>query len=331
MESASHSKPEEFHGSDDLPGQDTPAKPCKLPPSIGSHPAVLNPECAVVYASIRVNIEQATGTVLHTHVHNVRLPAAPTLQSVRDALLASKLASDEYDLFFPKWTYTMYVTRADDGDVSVHSVETDGQLQALLDDERAVPGTLAIKLEQCKNAKYSRFRQADARSSTASQIGSCVSGSSQEGAPCASWKPRGWKRKFGSHSSPARCQNGPVVATATTPLSPRGSPESKIGAAGSGKHRLGPPIPIIDLRDQFGSAAATAYQSYGMHPADMQAVGTGNYGMQSVFPMHPMYYLHPMGYWAYAHMPPSPHNGTTYYYDSPAPWVTYGANYAHCY
>lgn len=54
------------------------------------------------YFGLRVNIEQATGSILHARLPVLTLPELATLDSVREALLASPLAGETHDIFFPK-------------------------------------------------------------------------------------------------------------------------------------------------------------------------------------------------------------------------------------
>lgn len=79
----------------------------------------------------------------------------------------------------PQWTKTLYVTRSDDATLeNVLNIETDEALRELLEEERSFPGKFAIRLEQCKNEKYSRFRREIPQASTTSCSSSVSSGSS---------------------------------------------------------------------------------------------------------------------------------------------------------
>lgn len=291
----------------------------------------------VVFTRIRVNIEQATGTVLHTQVTSLKLPLPPTLQSMREALLSSKIADESYDLFFPKWTYTMYIYIKDqDGDEQVHGVETDEQLEELLAREHSAPGTIAIKLEQCKNAKYSRFRIPEARSSASSQYGSSVSSASHDSSsPSNSGRCKSWKRKPMLPSS-VRCYDGPTLPSAKPSVSPRTLAKPSIMSPGRSEKVSYVPCPSSDPRNQLCNTADAVgtmieFQPEAAQCPDVDVYGAAaHYPVPPVMPLQPVYYPVP-GYWTFAPVSPTQHQGTTYYYNTGAPWVNYPTSHTHCY
>jgi hypothetical protein len=123
------------------------------------------------YARIRIIIELVSGRTLQTHIDGLGLPGEATLNDVRNALLSSPIASGDFDIFFPSWTRVIYVTRRAEGDAVVHCVDSDARLNQLLAEERKEPGTIAVRLEQCRNSKYSRFRIAGERNTRRSSAG----------------------------------------------------------------------------------------------------------------------------------------------------------------
>lgn len=78
----------------------------EMPASTISKPKPPGPVCdptkTIKYHRLRVNVEQATGAVLHSCLPILELPELATLDSVRGALLKSPLAGESYDIFFPR-------------------------------------------------------------------------------------------------------------------------------------------------------------------------------------------------------------------------------------
>jgi hypothetical protein len=116
------------------------------------------------YPHFRILLKRGSGHVLPLDIDILELPRVASLEVMRLALITSVLAEKAFDVFFPHWTLNLYVARADENDRIVHEVDSDESLNKLLDEERSSPGLVAIRLEQCKNKKYSRFgRYANAR------------------------------------------------------------------------------------------------------------------------------------------------------------------------
>lgn len=299
-------------------------------PRQGSSPSEGDTTEDVFLPSISVSISQATGTVLHTTVNSADMPLPPTLKGMREMLLSSEIADESYDIFFPKWTFTMIMLiKTDDQEDVVKTVETDEHLLELLNRERYSSGTVSIKLEQCKNIKYSRFQPIDTLPLSSFHVGSSLVSSQvglrhgQEGSG------KFWKRKNNTKSQKPSLK-GPISPANNIHSPVRMSPDisnepSYLDGPAFYGHRQ------IDPRYQFwGSAGDTKglheYPAHSTHGSTSDAYGTGmQYRFAPVvMPSHPVCYPG-MGYWAFAPVAQLQHYGATFYYNY-TPYMMPSAN-----
>ena len=100
-------------------------------------------------------VENEEATFDSIILQELRLPAKPTLDDMRDALSNSELGNPDRDIFFPKWNKSLYVMI--DG-VERNIVDSE-QLEEIVTRELKQPGTFTLNLQECRDARYSRRKQ----------------------------------------------------------------------------------------------------------------------------------------------------------------------------
>lgn len=302
-----------------------------LPSSPGPSSSPSDAEASedVFLPSISISITQETGNFLRTSVKSADMPLPPSLKGMREMLLSSEIADESYNIFFPSWTFTMYMlVKGDDQKEVVESVETDEHLVELLNRERASSNTVSIKLEQCKNIKYSRFHPGNSQSLSPPQFGSIMF-SDQKG----SSRGQVGRGKFGkrkgckkSHSS-----DDPIVPFGSlkslaqnSPRNANGKSSSASGSVFYGHYQIDPRYRTWGDSDCMRGLVESQAQS--THGYDLHAYGAGmHYHLAPVvLPSHPVYY-HGMGYWAFPSISHPQHHGAALYLNC-APWMAPSAN-----
>lgn len=129
---------------------------------------------AITLKDVQVMVEKRPSqregepTVYETaSIPEMKLPAKPTLDDVREALLACELGAADRDIFFPAWTKSLYISWVEgkkEGEskgavTDPETVENEEQLRSVVQRELENPGTLCLRLQECRNARYSRKRE----------------------------------------------------------------------------------------------------------------------------------------------------------------------------
>lgn len=120
-------------------------------------------------STLHVLIQMLDGNVGCELLPPFFLQVESDLDEFRRVLLDGPMGSDENDIFFPSWTKSIHVVEK--GDIPLRelsnsqieefkrTVETDNELNELLDKEENTPGSVGVVLQQCRSARYSRNNQ----------------------------------------------------------------------------------------------------------------------------------------------------------------------------
>lgn len=298
-------------------------------PGPGSSPSDVENSENVFLPSISIDIMQATGAMLHTKVNSTDMPLPPTLQGMREMLLLSEIADESHDIFFPKWTFTMYMlVKGEDQKDFIESVETDEHLVELLNRERFQSGTVSIKLEQCKNVKYSRFQSGNTRAVASPQYERSMIHSHGGLNRGQAGRGKFWKRNNGT-SVQKQSVEGPIAPAeslkSNARMTPSNAQSSTVAAPFFYSHRQ------TDPRYQFwgdsdSMRGLVEYQAHCAQASDFDRYGAGMQYRVAPVTMPPYPVCYPgMGYWAFAPVSHCQHHGATFYFNY-APGMLPSAN-----